>query len=156
MMARQTRDQFRRLNKLTEAQAAIGWGMVLLLGTLLGTIYLTQASRTAAIGRHVQVLQNELIELKRENSALEQGIAEAQSLDRLQGEAVKQGFVPANPEDIEFVIVTDYPLGTGYDPFAEDVEVTAVPTPPNTIEEALLLYFTGQLNQLMQGEAREQ
>ena len=156
MMARQTRDQFKKLNKLTEAQAALGWAVVLILGTLLGTIYLTQASRTATVGRRVQILQNELIELKRENSALEQKIAEAQSLDRLQSEAIRQGFVPANPDDVEFVIVEDYPIGAGYDPFTEIVEETAVSVAPNTIEEALLLYFTNQLNGFIRGEASEQ
>ena len=156
MMARQTRDQFKKLNKLTEAQAALGWAVVLILGTLLGTIYLTQASSTATVGRRVQILQNELIELKRENSALEQKIAEAQSLDRLQSEAIRQGFIPANPDDVEFVIVEDYPVGAGYDPFAEVAEETAVSVAPNTIEEALLLYFTNQLNELMRGEASEQ
>ncbi len=156
MMARQTRDQFKRLNKLTEAQAALGWAVVLILGSLLGTIYLTQASRTATVGRRVQILQNELIELKRENAALEQKIAEAQSLDRLQSEAVRQGFVQANPDDVQFVIVEDYPIGAGYDPFAVIEPETAVPVPPNSIEEALMLYFNDQINELMQGEAREQ
>lgn len=156
MMARQTRDQFKKLNKLTEAQAALGWGVVLILATLLGTIYLTQASRTATVGRRVQILQNELIDLKRENGALEQHIAEAQSLDRLQAEALRQGFIPANPDDVTFLIVPDYPVGEGYDPFAVVPEATAVAPPIGTIEEALYLYFTGQVNALMRGEAREQ
>lgn len=156
MMARQTRDQFKKLNKLTEAQAALGWGVVLILATLLGTIYLTQASRTATVGRRVQVLQNELIDLKRENAALEQHIAEAQALDRLQAEALRKGFIPANPDDVTFLIVPDYPVEEGYDPFADVPQVTAVPQPINTIEEALYFYFTGQLNEFMRGEAREQ
>ena len=110
----------------------------------------------ASLVRRVQILQNELIDLKRENGALEQHIAEAQSLDRLQPEALRQGFIPANPEDVTFLIVPDYPVGEGYDPFAVVPDATAVAPPIGTIEEALYLYFTRQVNALMRGEAREQ
>ena len=58
MMARQTREQLKRLNALTEAQAALGWGVILLLAALLGTVYVSQASRIATVGRRVQILQN--------------------------------------------------------------------------------------------------
>lgn len=156
MMARQTRDQLKRLNKLTEAQAAVGWGIILIFGALLGTIYLTQASRIATVGRHVQVLQNQLIDLKRENNDLEQKIAEAQSLDRLQAEAVRLGFVPADPEDIQYLIIPDYPVGAPIDPFAVIPEPVPTPVQAQSMEEAITLYLNSQISGFVRGEAREQ
>jgi len=156
MMARQTRDQLKRLNKLTEAQAAAGWGIILILGALLGAIYLTQASRTAAIGRRVQLLQNDLIDLKRENGALERKIAEAQSLDRLQATAAALGFVPANPDDVQYLIIPDYPVGEPGDPLAIVPEATPTPVMAQTMEEAIWFYLNGRMKSFVQGEAREQ
>ena len=43
------RGQIRRFLKLSEAQVALGWGIILVVGTLIGTIYLAQASRVAEI-----------------------------------------------------------------------------------------------------------
>lgn len=156
MMARQTRDQIKRLNKLTEAQAALGWGVILILGALLGTIYVTQASRIASVGRKVQELQIELITVKRENSDLEQSIAEAQSLERLQNEALRLGFRSPTPEEIEYLVVPDYPMEVDLDPLAPTPEATAVTAPPATMSEAIWLEFSNSITDFMQGEAREQ
>jgi hypothetical protein len=94
---------------LTEAQAAAGWGVIVVLGALLGAIYLNQASKIATIGRRVQMEQNELDEVKRANAELERQIAEAQSLERLDAEARRLGFVPSTPADIDYVVIPQYP-----------------------------------------------
>jgi len=157
MMARQTREQLKRLNALTEAQAALGWGVILVLAALLGTIYVSQASRIASVGRRVQILQNELIELKRQNNDLERDIAAAQALDRLQAEAIRLGFVEANPADIEYIIVPDYPVKLEEtDPLEIPPTVTAVPPPVETVREALWLYLSDRFSDFIRGEAREQ
>ena len=157
MMARQTREQIKRLNALTEAQAALGWGVILVLAALLGTIYVSQASRIAAVGRRVQILQNELTDLKRQNNDLERDIAAAQALDRLQSEAIRLGFVEADPDDIEYIIVPEYPAELiETDPLAIVPTVTAVPPPAQTVREALWLYLSGRFSDFIKGEAREQ
>lgn len=157
MMARQTREQLKRLNALTEAQAALGWGVILLLAALLGTVYVSQASRIAAVGRRVQILQNELSELKRQNNDLERDIAAAQALDRLQTEAVRLGFVEASPDDIEYIIVPDYPVEEVInDPLEILPQVTAVPPPAENVREALWLYLRSRFSDFIRGEAREQ
>jgi len=153
------REQVKRLNWLTEAQAALGWGLILILAALLGAIYLGQTSRIAGVGRRVQVLQNELESLKRENAALEREIAEAQSLERLRQEAVRLGFVQSQPTDIEYVIVPDYPADSR--PAANEVAATATPVPtpvapPETIGDALWLSLETTIADLMRGEASEQ
>ena len=157
MMARQTREQLKRLHALTEAQAALGWGVILVLAALLGTIYVSQASRIASVGRRVQILQNELTELKRQNNDLERDIAAAQAIDRLQAEATRLGFVAADPTDIEYIIVPDYPAEIEEtDPLEIPPTVTAVPPPVETVREALWLYLSDRFSDFIRGEAREQ
>ncbi len=152
-MTRNSREQTRRLNWLTEAQAATGWGIILILVALLGTIYLRQASQIAAVGRHVQIIQINLADIKRSNAELEKEIAEEQSLDRLQAEAIRLGFLPAGSEDIEYLIVPDYPL---IDEDAEMVETAvSVSTPTDTFSKALWLHFRNHFGSFIRGEARE-
>jgi cell division protein FtsL len=154
--ARHTRELARRLGWLTEAQAALGWGVILVLAALLGVIYLTQASRIAAVGRRVQVLQNNLIDLKRENAELEQSIAEAQSLEQLQDLAVRKGFAQALPDDIEYITVRNYPVATTEPILPEAIpETTAVSRPPQTMSEAIWLAFRASVGDLMRGESHE-
>lgn len=157
---RQKREKAKRLNWLTEAQAALGWGIILVLIAVLGTIYLSQASRIAVTGRRVQMMQNELETLKRDNAEVERTIAASQSLERLQQQAQEMGFVEAQPGDIEYLVIPDYPQATAVPPtLAIDPAATPEPAlapPPATIEEALWLAFQGSVGDLIQGEAGEQ
>jgi hypothetical protein len=143
-------EQFRRLVLLSEAQAVTGWGVILVLVALLGAIYLNQTSKIAAIGRRVQQLQFELDELKRENSLIERDIAEAQSLERLDAEAARLGFVRALPENIEYLIVPDYPVISDNAP---PVENTEPPEPVETMGEAVWLALKAKVGDLMHGES---
>ena len=103
------RDRRKRHGKLSEAQAVLGWLVILIMLAVLGAVYLFQTSRIASTGRKVQELQYYLDEVKRLNSELERDIAEAQSLTRIQREANDLGFVKAHPSDVEYLIVNDYP-----------------------------------------------
>ncbi len=149
--ARKVRDQWRRLSRLTEAQAALGWGIILILVAVLGLIYLSQTSRIAMVGRRVQFLQEDLDVLQRNNAALERKIAEAQSLERLQREAVRLGFVPADPEAIEYIIVENYPVM----PAAEKSAETVLRAPPETMSQALWLLLRSSMTDFMRGESRQ-
>ena len=136
---------------LTEAQAALSWIAILVLAALVGAIYLFQASRIASVGREVQELQWELDEVKRVNSELERDIAESQSLDRLQKEILRLGFVRAQPEDIDYIVVTDFPA---------DKEVESIPMvteksdPVETIGQALWLAVESSFTDLVRGESQ--
>jgi cell division protein FtsL len=155
MMARQSKEQMRRFRALTEAQAVLGWGVILVLAALVGTIYVNQASRIATVGRRVQVMQAELSNMKRENAALERQIAEAQRLERLQAEAARLGFIPAAPGDIEYVIIPNYPAEP--QPFSLEAQPTATPAPlpPQTLDEALWLMLRGRMGDFVEGNANE-
>jgi len=144
------RGQIRRFLKLSEAQVALGWGIILVMGTLIGTIYLAQASRVAEVGRRVQLLQNELAGLKRDNAQMERLIAEAQTLEYLQTRAEQLGFVLADPEDIDYIVVPDYPAEVVA---VEVFEPTPMPTaePIESLREALELELDALLDGLTSG-----
>ncbi|GIK55696.1 MAG: hypothetical protein HND44_13380 [Chloroflexi bacterium] len=153
MMARHSRDQLRRFRTLTEAQAVLGWAVILVLAALVGAIYVSQASRTASVGRRIQMMQAEMETLKRENAAMERQIAEAQRLTRLQAEAARLGFVPAGPDDIEYIIVPNYPVVNSS--VAMEPTATPLPPPPDTMNGALWLALRSRINGFVQGEANE-
>ena len=155
--ARRSREQARRLSRLTEAQAALGWAVILVLLALLGVIYLSQASRIAVVGRRVQQLQGELDGLKRENAELERLIAAAQSLERLQERAIQQGFRTATTEDIEYIIVPNYPVVASQpEPVVFTAAPVVLPSPPETMQEAVWLAWQASMSNLIRGESREQ
>ena len=151
--SRHTRQLARKLSKLTEVQAVMGWGLILLVIALLGVIYLNQSSRIAAVGRHVQSLQYDLNVLQRENADLEREIAQSQSITRIQEEAVRMGFVTARPENIEYLVVPDYPsvtLITG-----EEAQKSVESSSIESMKDGIWLVIETGLNELMRGESRE-
>lgn len=152
--SRQKREQAKQFKRLTEAQAALGWGVILFLSALLGVIYLSQASSIATVGLRVQNLQEALEVLQRENAAQERKIAEAQSLERLQQEALRLGFVQAQADQIEYIVVPDYPVTP------DTVEPIVTPTvpapPPETIGDVLWLSLGKSIRNMIYGEASEQ
>lgn len=155
---RQKRQLARRLGILTDAQAAMGWFVILALTALVGAIYLNQASDIARTGRTVQILQNDLENLRRENATLERTIAESQSLERLQQEATRLGFVRATPEDTEYLIVSQYPaVPTAYN--ATDATTTLaappLPAPAQSISEAVLLALQASVIDMVLGQSTQ-
>ena len=140
----------RSLLWLTEAQAALSWGAILVLAALVGAIYLFQASRIASVGRQVQVLQWELDEVNRVNGDLERDIAEAQSLDRLQQEVLRLGFVRAQPGDVDYLIIPNYPAEIKTTP---STKISATPEPIANVGEALWTAFESSISDLFRGES---
>lgn len=141
-----------KLVHLTEAQAALTWSVLLALAFLLGAIYLFQTSQIARVGRHVQELQNLLDDTKQSNARLEQEIAESQSLERLQPEAARLGFVRATPQDVEYLVIPDYPALLEPETTAELTVPVAVP--PKTIGEALWRVVQSGLGGFVRGESK--
>lgn len=157
---RKKRQLARRLGILTDAQVAMGWFVILALAALVGAIYLNQASDIATTGRRVQILQNNLTDLKRDNAILERTIAEAQSLERLQQEAARLGFVRATPEDMEYLVVTEYPARpTSTSALATDTADVLSPqvsAPVPSIGEAIFLALRSSLSDMVMGQSSGQ
>ena len=150
----QTRELTRKLRKLTEVQAAVGWGLILLVMALLGVIYLNQSSKIAAVGRSVQELRVEINTIQRENSEIEREIAEGQSLSRIQEEAENMGFVRAESISVEYLVIP--PFTTMTDDTGERlVQNKTGAQPVETFQDALLLTVNAAINDLMEGESGE-
>lgn len=152
---RQARELARRLGLLTQAQAAAGWAVIIILGALLGVIYLNQTSKIATIGRRVQREQATLDEIKRGNAELERRIAEAQALERLDVEAARLGFVPSTPADIDYLVIPNYPSEPAIENSEEPVVIER-PDPADSMWEAIALTIRDLGIDLTRGEANEQ
>ncbi len=139
------------LLRLSEAQAFLTWGVIMVLAALVGAIYLYQASEIAGVGREVQELQYELDEVKRISADLEREIAEAQSLVRLQEEAVNLGFIRSDPEDVDYMIIPGVPPQNTPELKPESV---IEPEPVESIREALWMTLQSTIGALEQGESR--
>jgi len=135
---------------LTEAQVALSWGVLLTLAALVGAIYLYQTSRIAESGRRVQRLQIDLDDTKQRNIELERDIAEAQSLDRLQEDSLKQGFTRASPEDVEYVVIPNFPEAG---PEASTPENVLQGEPAENMVEAIWLAIQNSVGDLIHGES---
>ncbi len=144
------RDKRKAKMRLSEAQVVLGWLVVLALIALLGAIYLIQTSHIASTGRMVQELQFDLDDIKRTNSELERDIAEAQSLKRLQSDAIKFGFIKAGPEDVDYLIVTDYPQENEMSPEGESWQQ---PEPLDEFGSAFIKFVIGKVDDLVRGES---
>ena len=79
------------------------FAVIVALLVLVAALYLMLVSRTAAQGRHIEQLREELAWLKKENEQLEVEIAKVDSVSRLWNRAIELGFVPA--DQVEYLSV---------------------------------------------------
>ena len=101
----------------------------------LGGMYLAEASRAATAGRDVQSLQGQKAALNFSIYRLEADLAQAKSLTRLEQRARELGYVPAQPGQMEFLVVNGYP---GSQPAAvAPANENAVPDYDETLGTAL-------------------
>jgi cell division protein FtsL len=70
---------------------------------LIATLYLMLVSQTAARGRRIEQLREELVSLRKENEQLEVEIAKESAISRLRSRAIELGFMPA--EQVEFLVL---------------------------------------------------
>ncbi|MDY6876945.1 MAG: hypothetical protein SWK90_12190 [Chloroflexota bacterium] len=75
--------------------------------TLVVALYLILVSRTAACGRHIEQLQEDIFRLQRENEQLGVDVARAGSVSRLRKRAAELGFVSV--EWVEFLPAAGLP-----------------------------------------------
>lgn len=90
-----------------DARTAIGSLLILILVSLLGWLYLTQASQVTTTGYRIYELERERARLQRENAKLMLEIAELERLEVVEARAGQLGFMP--PERVEYLLVADYP-----------------------------------------------
>jgi cell division protein FtsB len=111
----------------------------LFVAIIMGALYLSQSSTTAALGRQLEEIVTRRNELEQENEQLRAEIASLESMPRLEARAQELGFVFASPDDIEYLVVR------GYNPDAQAAVVPLQSNSPSvpTYDES----FTGWLQQ---------
>jgi hypothetical protein len=91
----------------TQTLAALSISLLILL--VVGGLYLAVASRAGNAGRDLQNFEARKAELIRENDRLRAQLADLRSMNRMAARALELGFAPANPNQIQYVHVPDYP-----------------------------------------------
>ena len=90
-------------NKL-QGRATVGMLIMLVVLSLLGWIYLTQASHVATTSRRIEELQIDKARLEQQNLELMVEIAELESVGRLAARAHELGFTTVALDDADFVV----------------------------------------------------
>jgi cell division protein FtsL len=90
-----------------ERKAALGMLLILITVSLIGWLYLTQASSLATISFQIEQHRAELSKLDQQNAQLELEIAKWESLPRIEQRARELGFGPRN--QVLYLSVPNYP-----------------------------------------------
>jgi cell division protein FtsB len=105
------------------ARSALGVALILGTVSLLGWVYLTQASYVATTSRRLQELEDQKERIEQENWQLMVEIAELESVTRLASRAQELGFVMAYSDETEFLAVVDVPSTQARAPSPEGSDV---------------------------------
>lgn len=115
----------------TQLLAALSIGLMVVL--VVGGLYLAVASRAGNAGRDLQDAEDRKAELLRENDRLRAQLADLRSMDRLAGRALALGFIPAQPENVHYIAVPDFPYPELAQP-AAPVATAQVTTPASPMD----------------------
>jgi hypothetical protein len=96
-----------RITWRIERKAALGMLLILITVSLIGWLYLTQASSIAATNFQIERLRAELTWSSQQNAELELQIAQWEALPRIEQRARELGFGPA--QRAIYLPVADYP-----------------------------------------------
>lgn len=128
----------------TQTQAVAAWAITLLIVAVLGGLYLAVAARAGTAGRDLQYYEARKAELLRANNELRAALAQLRSVTRLANRARELGFLPAQPDQIDYLAVPNYP----HPQEATTVAAPVTPAPPATLGQWLVTAF----NRLIVGE----
>ena len=98
----------RRIAWRIERKAALGMLLILITVSLVGWLYLTQASSIAATNFQIERLRTEVSWLNQQNAQMGLEIAEWEALPRIEQRARDLGFGPAR--QVLYLPVSNYPI----------------------------------------------
>lgn len=105
-------------------------GLIGVVGLIIAALYLFQTSRSTISARELAEMNDYRARLERDNERVRAEIADLQSLPRVMTRAAEMGFRPANPDEIQYIIVDGY----RYD------RPIVTPTPSPTVQTAEHIY----------------
>jgi cell division protein FtsL len=117
--------------------------VLLVMGALVAGIYLNVTARAVTVGQEIQVMQNQIDELKRAIADKEISLAILTSTSMMEQRARELGFSPVKPDKITYIMVSGY---------QEQQEVNLAPTSQKELvsEERLSPAFTISLMEWLQ------
>lgn len=83
-------------------------GLIGVIGLIIAALYLLQSSRSTISARELAEMNDYRARLERDNERVRAEIASLQSLPRVMTQAAEMGFRPANPDEIQYIIVDGY------------------------------------------------
>lgn len=113
-----------------QTQIAANLALVVIVGIIIGALYLIQSSTATTTNRELQQMRDQSAVLRRDNERLRAEIAELQSLPRMMTRAAELGFRQAGSDEIQWIVVDGY----RYD------RPLLTPTPAPTLEHAEPVY----------------
>ncbi|MGQ9886855.1 MAG: hypothetical protein ACUVSX_00045 [Aggregatilineales bacterium] len=139
----------RRTPWRTQRQALALAALAFFVAIIIGALYLAQAAAVATLGRQLEEQIAVRNRLEQTNEQLRMEIARLQSMARLFERARELGFVLAERDDIEYLVIP------GYDPAARAANVP-LPAPPPTAVPVYDESFLGWLQQQWDAFTRQQ
>ncbi len=111
-----------------QSQAAAIIALALIVGVIIGALYLAQITSVATMGRQNENLQRYRDNLVRQNEQIRADLAELRSIPRLLRRAQDLGFIYAGGASMEYLVVPGYQPErlTSVAPLRSDVEALPV------------------------------
>jgi cell division protein FtsL len=91
-----------------QTQIAANLALVVIVGIIIGSLYLIQTSTATTTGRELEQMKERSDDLRRDNERLRAEIAELQSLPRMMTRAAELGFRQAGSNEIQWIVVDGY------------------------------------------------
>ena len=107
MISLRPENVIRQLPWRLDSQAALGFLLILATFSLVGWLYLSQASAVTTTSYRIDELRFELDQLKNQNAALVIEIAQLEASPRVEARARELGFKPT--ADVRYLPVAHYP-----------------------------------------------
>ncbi len=139
--------------KPTNAIKHISWGIDgkhtawliagFLLVSLVGWLYLVQASAVTSASLEVNTLRGKITDLSRQNDVLRARIAEAESMARIQQRATELQLMPTAPANIEYMVVPNLPPLTDEPASGGSISPAAPPATGRHWYDGIIDWFAG-------------
>jgi hypothetical protein len=84
------------------------FSLIVVLAALIAGVFLNVTARAATIGREIQVMEENIFELQRDNADLENQLGLLTSIRTMERRAEDLGFQPVNPDEMLYVSVPGY------------------------------------------------
>lgn len=117
----------RQLPWRLDSKAALGFLLILATFSLVGWLYLSQASAVTTTSYRIDELRLNLDHVKNQNAALILEIAELEALSRVETRATVLGFQPV--EGVQYMTVANYPMSV-----EPEEPIYSVPARENSVD----------------------